>query len=141
MFGALIKQATDQLIDSIDQVLDREESSLDQLRGIFWAHFELFEDSRLLVEILVNEGLDQLGERREVVVQRWEQYNDRVAQAFSQGIEQGIFRDEPPLKLARLYLGWIWGMLRSVVIFDENDPREQYGQPMLDMFLKGLKRD
>jgi AcrR family transcriptional regulator len=141
LFAALLKRGTSQLKDSIEQVYETTSDPIEQIEGIYRAHLDLFDRARPLMEIIVNEGLAQTGDQKSEVIEEFSSYRTLVTEAFEAGVKQNIFRQDPPEKLSRLFLSWIWGMLRSSVIFSEPDPETRFGDLLIDMFTKGLKED
>lgn len=138
LFGALIEEATDTLIEMIEEVYEENTDPDLQVKGIYGAHLDLFDQARPLVELIVNEGLDQTGEMKSEVVSHWQTYEELVSRAFERGVKERTFRQANPEKLSRLFLSWIWGMLRSSVIFSEPNPGSRYGDLQINMFMKGL---
>lgn len=141
LFGALIQEATDQLADLIEQVYEQTDDPEEQVRGIYQAHIDMFERARPLVALIVNEGLDKTGDMKGEVVEHWESYEDLVSRVFRKGVKENVFRQSNPEKLTRLFTSWIWGLLRSSIIFSEPNPESRFGDLLIDMYLKGLKPD
>lgn len=142
LFAELICQGTDQLIEDLRSNVDLENSLEDRLETIVSIHLDMFEESRYLVVILVQEGLSNTGDWQEQVVERWEQYRGLLETFFEDDRAQAVLgEDFSPSNCARLLGNSIWGTLRSIVIFQEPKPREQYETTLKQLFISGVTDD
>jgi TetR/AcrR family fatty acid metabolism transcriptional regulator len=139
LFASLISRASSQLIESIQSVIDTQNSALEKLEQIYWLHFDLFDNSRPLVQVIVNEGIDRLGDQKPDVLKRWRTYNQLVTDVMDEGIDAGTVKPGDAESMARAFLWSIWGVFRSAILFDDDNPREQYGKQMLNTKMEGLR--
>jgi AcrR family transcriptional regulator len=138
LFGRLIREGTDSLEKQIHEVLSRTASPIDALEEILEVHFDFFENSRELIDIVIMEGLQRIGRVREELVQELFRIRALLRQLFETGVEQKVFRKRDPDKLAVLLQGYIWSVLRAAVIYELADPRAMYRELMQETFLKGI---
>ena len=138
LFGRLIREGTDTLEERIQEVLARPVSPQVALEEILNVHFDFFEQSRELIDIVIMEGLQRIGRVREELVQELFRIRILLRRLFEVGIEQKVFRKRDPDQLAVLLQGYIWSILRGAVIYELADPRSTYRDLMLETFLQGI---
>lgn len=139
LFLTLIKQGTQDLQKQIQNVIEKFSSPVSAIENILDIHFEFYEHSREFIEIIIIEGLQVTGSIRDEFVNEIHKIRSLFKQLFAQGIEQGLFRSNDPDKLAVLFQGFIWSVLRSGIIYGVKDPRKQFKKLMFEVFLNGIK--
>lgn len=142
LFGSLIEHATKQLTELMEEILEKSLQPENQLKELLGAHFEYFEDKRHLVEIIVKEGIARTGNEMQLVIQKWENYRSLISSVFQQ-IDQNYpdWTIDDPEVTSQLFLGWIWGILRDRVIFNDPISNKTYRDQMFRLFINGVKND
>jgi TetR/AcrR family fatty acid metabolism transcriptional regulator len=138
LFGRLIREGMDFLEQRIHEALSRGASPIETLEEILDVHFDFFENSRELIDIVIMEGLQRIGQVREELVQELSRIRTLLRQLFETGMEQKVFRKQDPDKLAVLLQGYIWSVLRGAVIYELAHPRAMYRDLMQETFLLGI---
>lgn len=140
LFASLIDQISRAMSQRIEAAVERVSSPRRQLEIIFEAHLDLYEEARPMVEILVNEGLVPTGIREHNLVTKWDSYLEVVREVFAAGQQQGELVGPPPEKSARLFVSSIWGLLRSAIIFQLENLREEFAEEFMEVFLNGVNK-
>ncbi len=138
LFSALTTWAIGQLQEQIDQVCNQSLSSRQALQEVLRIHFSVFEHSREIVEIVVMEGMQISGLSREELSTGVTRIKDKLQELFARGINQGEFWPYDPNKLAFLFQGFVWSMLKSAILYNMHEPGRDYESFMLEVFLHGI---
>ena len=138
LFASMVDDVSAEMARRVKESLGETESPVKQLEIICDAHMDLFEQKLSIFGILVNEGLEPTGIKKHDVVSRWDRYLGIVEDAFIRGREQVVFSCKDPKKAARIFISALWGLLRNAIIFNVEDPRNEYGDEFLRIFLEGV---
>lgn len=142
LFSGLICEGTDQLIERVQDEVDRSAPLAERLRSIVSVHFDVFEESSEIFGITIQEGLSNFGEWQEDVVERWAQFRSLLTTYFEDdSIRNQLRNDISPEDCANLVCNLIFGTLRNIVIFEEENPRATYEENILNVLLDGVKAD
>jgi AcrR family transcriptional regulator len=139
LFGTLIKSGSQELQARISEVMVQAGSAREALAGILDVHFDFFDNSREIIEIIIVEGMQLTKQSRVGFVRELANVRSLFADFFARGIREGVFVASDPDKLAMLFYAHIWSILRGAVIFREEDPRRNYRSLMLEVFLHGVE--
>jgi TetR/AcrR family fatty acid metabolism transcriptional regulator len=139
LFSGLVCEETNHLIERLQEGVDRSTSLEELVQSIITVHFDLFEESDEIIRIFVEEGLSNFGEWQEDVVERWTEFRSLMAEYFDdEQIQDQLKDDVTPEDCSKLIANLIWGTLRSIVIFEEEHPREVYEEMLADVLLSGV---
>jgi TetR/AcrR family fatty acid metabolism transcriptional regulator len=142
LFSALICEGTDRLIQQHEEEIDRSDSLEERLRSIVSLHFDFFEESSEIFGITIQEGLSNFGEWQEDVVERWSAFRSLLTTYFEDPpICDQLREDISPEDCANLVCNLLFGTLRNIVIFEEENPRATYEEDILNVLLDGVKKD
>lgn len=138
LFGFLIKQGITRLEERLNQVLDSNRSPVEALREVVTVYFTVFEESRQLNEIIVNEGLQKIGRAHDVFMASLHRIRRRLRKLMADGISRNIFIDRDPDKLALIFQGLVWSVLRSAVIYNECFATDDFQAMVQEVCLNGF---
>lgn len=138
LFGAIVRRGTKDLRRRIEDVLAKDLPPEQTLERLMRVHFDLYEQSGELIEIIVNEGLEMTGEVQQELLAEWEHFQQLITGVFRRGVREDVFRDEDPERLGFLFHSYIWSVLRGAIVFDRPLPRESYVPLMMRVFLRGV---
>jgi AcrR family transcriptional regulator len=139
LFGTLIKSGSMELQERISRVMATAADSREALALILDVHFDFFDDSREIIEIIIVEGMQLTKQSRSGFVRELSNVRRLFSDFFASGMRKGEFAPCDPDKLAMLFYGHIWSILRGAVIFGEKNPRAVYRSLMLEVFLHGAE--
>jgi AcrR family transcriptional regulator len=138
LFNSLTTWAVRQLEEQIEQACSQSKSPTQALQQILDIYFSFLQHSREIVEIVVMEGMQISGMSRDELAAEVIRAKNRFRELFARGMEQGQFRSLDPDRLAFLFQGFIWSMLKSAILYDIQNPGQVYGPLMLEVFLQGI---
>lgn len=141
LFGAIIRRGTARLRERMKAVLNEGEDPVRILEQLLHVHFDLYEESGELIEIIVNEGLNMTGTIQPELVGEWEELQDLIGRVFRRGIREGVFVEGDPDRMGFLFHSYIWSVLRGAIVYERPLPRERYIPIMIQIFLEGLGTD
>lgn len=141
LFAELVRDGTRRLIDRLEESVRRNEPFDVQLETIARVHFDFFEESREIVRIIVQEGLSNLGEWQDDVLELWKDYRVLIRQFFEEEADGTLSSDFNAEDCSRLFVNMLWGILRGSILFDEDDPRNRFGSILCQIFLRGVTPD
>ncbi len=138
LFGTLLKRGIQGIQQETRDIVENSESAWQAIEQILEMHFQTFEQSKELLEIIINEGKHKIGTMREEVLTEDTKYKNQLADLFARGIREGHFKDMDPKKMAVIFQGFIWSVLRYSIIYGEDKPRENYLSLLSEIFFKGV---
>jgi AcrR family transcriptional regulator len=139
LFQAVVLEGIWDLQAQIQVVVESSSSPEQAMESILDVHFDFYEHSREFIEILTIEGLQVAGNVQGELMKEADSILTLFRRLFVKGAELGDFRPLDPDKLAVLYLGTIWSILRICTMYNDNEARKNFGKLMLDVFLQGIK--
>ena len=141
LFGIIVKKASDKLLDATKEKISSAEGAEEQLRMIAQAHYEIFQNSRELIKIVVYEGYQSVIESRPGFRDFIDRLVTETSRAVKDGVEAGEFRIDEPLRVCRLFLGQLWSIVRAAILFKEDDTEVRRNYDLaIDIFMRGLKK-
>ncbi|MFW6415018.1 MAG: TetR/AcrR family transcriptional regulator [Thermodesulfobacteriota bacterium] len=138
LFGTLLKQGIQKIQEQTEGIVADSESAWQAVEQILEMHFQIFDESKELLEIIINEGKHKIGAMRDVLLEEDMKHRKQIADQFARGIREGYFKDMDPEKMAVMFQGFIWSVLRSSIIYGEENPREKYLPLLSEIFFKGV---
>ncbi len=139
LFGTLLKRGIHRILDQTENIAENSDSASQALEQILEMHFQIFEESKELVEIIVNEGKHRIGTMREELLSEDLKHRQQIEDQFIRGINRGEFEDLDPEKMAIVFQGFIWATLRSAILYGEMNLRRDYSGLVSKIFFKGIE--
>ncbi len=141
LFGSIIKEQMKNFENRIAKLLSQPGEVRELLHGVAQIHFDEFYRSKEVIEILVMEGLNKIGSVKEDFKKGILNIRDMVATLLDRGVERGEVRVVDTKKVALIYLGLLWTILKHCIVLEENDPDKRYGEVIEDVFFFGIIRN
>ena len=138
LFGTLLKRGIQRIQEQTENIANSSNSSRQAIERILEMHFQIFEETKELMEIIVNEGKHKIGTMREELLSEDLKHREQIEKLFADGIREGDFKDLDPRKMAIVFQGFIWAIMRSAILYGENNPREDYLPLVSEMFFNGI---
>lgn len=138
LFGTLLKQGIQKIQEQTDGIVENSESAGQAIEQILEMHFQMFDESKELLEIIINEGKHKIGAMRDALLEEDMKHRKQIAEQFARGMKEGYFKDMDPEKMAVMFQGFIWSVLRSSIIYAEERPREKYLSLLSEIFFRGV---
>lgn len=136
LFGGLIKNGSREFLNRIEAAVRSGSSPLESLQNCVDVYFEFFRHSRELIEIVVTEGKQRVGQVQSDLMQNDARIRKHMSAMFRSGMDQGLFRSHDPEDLALLLHSALWSLMRWAVISNEEI---EFTRPLLlDVFLHGI---
>ncbi len=138
LFGSIIKEQMENFERKIASVVGREGDVREILHEIAQIHFDEFYRSKEVIEILVMEGLNKIGGVKHDFKRGILNIRDMVASMLDRAIVRGEVRDVDTKKVALMFLGLLWTILKNCIVLEENDPDKRYGEIIEEVFFYGI---
>ncbi len=138
LFGSIIKEQMENFEKRIARLVSSDGNVKELLRGVARIHFDEFYSSKEVIEILVMEGLNKIGSVKEDFKQGILNIRDMVTQILDRGVERGEVREVDTQKVALIFLGLLWTILKHCIVLEEHDPDRRYGEVIEDVFFFGI---
>ncbi len=138
LFGSIINSQLESFENRIRVAANSGDSERDVLMDIAKIHFEEYRASKEVIEILVMEGLNKIGDIKQDFKKGIAKIEQIVSQVISKGIYNGVFRDVDPKRTAVIFLGLIWTVLKHGIVMEERDLEKKYFDTIFDIIFHGL---
>jgi TetR/AcrR family fatty acid metabolism transcriptional regulator len=131
---------TKQVFEQFQAEVDRASNSLDKLRNLIRRHLEEFQRDRdgAIVYQVETHQYDRLAEAQ--IKEMSKMYLDLVADIVEQGQQSGTIRKDLYVGLVkRFIIGAVDEVINTWVHADENYDLVSMADPLVDLFIKGIK--
>jgi len=138
LFGSIINSQLESFENRIKFAANSGNSEIDVLTDIAKIHFEEYRASKEVIEILVMEGLNKIGDIKQDFKNGIVKIEEIVSQVISKGIDNGVFRGVDPKRTAVIFLGLIWTVLKHGIVMEERELEKKYFDTIFDIIFYGL---
>jgi len=138
LFGSIINSQLKSFENRIKLAIDTGNDEVDILKHIARIHFKEYRASKEVIEILVMEGLNKIGDIKQHFKKGILKIKEMVAEVIERGINNKKFRDIDPEKTAFVFLGLIWTILKHGIVIEDEDVEKKYFDVIFELVFHGL---
>jgi AcrR family transcriptional regulator len=138
LFLAAVTHAVETLAERIDTEVLSAAGPVDKIRAVVRAYFRFFDEDRALVEILVQERGEVMGQAEAAYYRMFSKNAWRLEKIIRDGTAQGLFRRLKPKQAARVVANLLTGTIYAHLLDDRNVRASSVVGVVTDLLLNGL---
>ena len=138
LFLATVTHAVERLAERIDAEVENAAGPVDKIRAVVRAYFRFFDEDRALVEILVQERGEAMGQAEQAYFRVFSENAWRLERIIRDGSAQGMFRRLKPKQAAGILADLLTGTIYAHVLGARRGSTSRAAGAVTDFMLHGI---